>query len=293
MGREMTIAYSTYALQKVDVFEAVARVKTLGYGGLEINCGEGWPTAPSRFGKSDRKRLVEAYREAGFVPPVVMNLIHLCAHDEDTEAKRKELAASCELACDLNWTGEPPVVTTTLGRQDAPWLKSREAIARRLKPYGDLAANHGVVLAIEPHVGQELDSPEKAVWLMDAVSHPNVCLNFDHSHFHVLGMDLRHCAELIAPFAVHTHIKDGRMVDGKVQFLLPGEGTLDVAEYLRVVKEVGINVPITVEVSAQIWRREDYDPWEVAGRCLRAMNPSPGLRSGQASPEQGGGKGKP
>ena len=35
----MQIAYSTYALQGVDPFKAVARVREIGYDALEINCG--------------------------------------------------------------------------------------------------------------------------------------------------------------------------------------------------------------------------------------------------------------
>ena len=126
-------------------------------------------------------------------------------------------------------------------------------------------------LAIEAHVGQELDAPEKAVWLVEAVGRASVRLNFDHSHFHVLGMELQRCVELCAPYAVHTHLKDGRMVDGRVQFLLPGDGDLDLEAYFRAVSGAGITVPITVEVSAQIWNRDNYDAWATAGRAYEAM----------------------
>lgn len=61
------------------------------------------------------------------------------------------------------------------------------------------------------------------------------------------------------------------MVDGQVRFQLPGDGTLDLSQYFRVIREIGIDLPITAEVSAQIWKRDDYDPWATAQRCYELM----------------------
>jgi inosose dehydratase len=243
-------------------------VCALGYEGLEVNCGDAWLTAPQRFGESDRKRLREAFQNAGFPPPVIMNLIHLCAHDEEIAEKTGQLAATCLLARELCWLDQPSVVTTTLGAQMDSWESARETVANRLRSYADLAADHNVVLAAEAHVGQEMDTPEKARWLVEAVDHPYLKLNFDYSHFLVLDIDLQHALDLNAEYAVHTHIKDGHMVDGQVQFALPGDDRLDLVDYLQRVERSGLDVPITVEVSAQIWREPGYDPWGTAARCF-------------------------
>jgi inosose dehydratase len=267
----MKLAYSTYALQTVDPFEAVGRVCSIGYEGMELNVGDDWPTAPFRVDADARQRLRDAYSAAGFPAPVLMNLIGLCGKGEDTAAKERSLAATCELAADLDFDGGLRVVTTTLGANDGDWDACRDRVAGALIPYAKIAEDYGVTLAIEAHVGQELDSPEKAVWLVETVGRPSVRLNFDHSHFHVLGMGLRHCAQLCAPYSVHTHIKDGAMVDGNVQFQLPGDGSLDLVDYFRVVRDVGIDLPITAEVSGQIWKRDDYDPWATAQRCFDLM----------------------
>ncbi|MDA0336541.1 MAG: sugar phosphate isomerase/epimerase [bacterium] len=264
----MKLAYSTYALQTIDPFEAVSRVRQIGFEGLELNVGDDWPTAPGRLDGDTRQRLREAYAEAKFPAPVLMNLIGLCGMDEDTKAKERALAETCQLAADLNFDGGLRVVTSTLGANGGDWDACRDRVAAAMLPYARIAEDHGVTLAIEAHVGQELDSPEKAVWLVEAVGRPSVRLNFDHSHFHVLNMDLRHCAQLCAPYSVHTHIKDGCLVGGQVQFQLPGDGSLDLTEYFRVVRDVGINLPITAEVSAQIWKKPDYDPWATARRCF-------------------------
>ncbi|HAA77739.1 TPA: hypothetical protein DCE37_21735 [Candidatus Latescibacteria bacterium] len=268
----MRIAYSTYALQKVDPFEAVERVKAIGYDGLELNCGADWATAPDRLGEDERKRMVEAYREAGFPPPVMMNLIHICAHDEDVDQKLSLLEATCRLARDLCWVDQPSVVTTTLGKQTGTWEEARETIGEKVRPYADLAADHNIRLAVEPHVGQEMDTPEKARWLIETVDHPNLRLNFDYSHFLMLDIDLQTSIDLNAEYSVHTHIKDGRMTDGKVQFALPGDDQLDLVDYLTRVRASVLDVPITVEVSAQIWKRDDYDPWETATHSFKNLD---------------------
>ena len=268
----MQIAYSTYALQGIDPFDAVARVGEIGYNALEINCGAAWPTAPERFGPSQRSRLRDALQGAGFPPPPVMNLIGLCAADEDQGAKSEQLRLTCRLARDLSWQDRPAVVTTTLGPQAGSWDESKDAVVRRLRVYGELAAQANCVLAVEPHIGQELDTPEKANWLMQAVGHPHVRLNFDYSHFLVQGIELAHSLELTARYAVHAHIKDGRMVDGKVRFALPGDDQLDLAAYLRAVRAAGLDVPIVAEVSGQIWGRPGYDPWPVARRCFANLH---------------------
>lgn len=266
------IAYSTYALQGIDPLTAVERIREIGYDALEINCGPAWPTAPERFGVGERSRLRGALQAAGLPPPVLMNLIGLGAADEDVAAKSAVLKATCRLARDLSWQERPAVVTTTLGRQVDSWDAAKHAVADRLRGYADLAADAHCILAAEPHVGQEVDTPEKARWLMEAVDHPHLRLNFDYSHFLVQGIDLHHSLDLIAPYTVHVHVKDGRMVAGKVQFALPGDDQLDLIAYFRALRAAGLTMPVTAEVSAQIWGRDGYDPWPVARRCYANLD---------------------
>lgn len=267
----MKLAYSTYAMQKIDPFEAIAGVAEMGYDGLELNVGEAWPTSPAKLDADTRKRLRDALQSAGFPSPVLMHLIHLGADGEEVDDKARVLADTCRLADDLCFDERPKVVTTTLGNRPGTWDETRDAYADALHPYAQVAEDHGVTLALEAHAGQEFDTPEKAVWLVEAVDRSSVRLNFDHSHFHVIGMEIEPCVELCAPYAVHTHLKDGRMEEGKVRYLLPGEGDLDLERYYRAVSAAGIDVPITVEVTGQIWNRDDYDPWSTARACFASM----------------------
>ena len=76
------------------------------------------------------------------------------------------------------------------------------------------------------------NTPEKAVWLMENTRHDHLKLNFDISHFVAQGIDMQRSIDLCVPYAVHTHIKDGYTEDGSVHYLLPGDGEMDLVDYM-------------------------------------------------------------
>jgi len=263
----------TYAFRDVDVFEALPRLRQIGYEAIEILAGEGWPTAPGCLNRDDRAALSNAIRDQGFESPAFMVLLPLCEEGEGEQAVEAEFRAVCQLARDLSSSDDPSVLSSPIGHQSPPWDSGRTRIADRLCDLADIAQVHGVILAAEPHVGNPLDSPEKAVWLMQQTNHPALRLNFDMSHFHVQKMDLRHCIEACLPYAAHIHVKDGYIdADGEVVFQLPGEGSLDLGEYFRILAEHNSTIPVTAEVSAMIWRRPDYDPWSAAEKSFAALD---------------------
>ncbi len=263
----------TYAFRDMDVFEALPGLRRIGYEAIEILAGEGWPTAPARLNRDDRTRLSDAIQQQGFKSPALMVLLPLCEEGATQRAVDAEFRAVCQLARDLSFSDDPSVLSSPIGHQSPAWASGRARIADRLVALADIAREHGVILAVEPHVGNPLDSPEKAVWLMEQTNHPALRLNFDMSHFHVQGMDLRHCIEACVPYAAHIHVKDGYIdADGQVVFQLPGEGSLDLGEYFRILAEHNSTIPVTAEVSAMIWRRPDYDPWAAAERSFAALD---------------------
>jgi hypothetical protein len=62
---------------------------------------------------------------------------------------------------------------------------------------------------------------------------------------------------------------DGRELE--FQFLLAGEGTFDLAAYLRLMQQQGFNRPIAFEASVQCQARPDYDALAVARGIYRWM----------------------
>lgn len=61
------------------------------------------------------------------------------------------------------------------------------------------------------------------------------------------------------------------MEEGRVHWRVPGEGRLDLEANSRALVRHGLNVFVTVEISAQIWCKDDDDRWDVAQRSCDAM----------------------
>lgn len=266
------IGFSTYATQRVDVFEALPRIRAIGYDAVEIAVGDAWQTAPGKLDRNARRKLAGTLRDLGFPPPALFGPVSTCVRGSDRRAMRTRFIQNCVLAGDLNYGDARSIVTTTVSGPLIDWKSDREAVAADLVELADVAAGHHVILAVEPHVGAIFDTPEKAAWLMENTRHPNLKIHFDHSHFHVQDIDLKRAADLCLPHTVHIHIKDGYMEGGAVTFLLPGEGSLDLVAYFRALHDAGTEVPVGAEVSAMIWGRPDYDPWRAAESCYRALD---------------------
>ena len=269
----MKLYYSTYGMQQEDVFSALPRLRDMGYEGMEIAVTPGWTTDPMHFAGDQRSRLAALLVELGFPTPPLMALLSPCVTGEDRPAMLEQFAATFDMAHHLRVSDESAVVTTTLGHPKPAWDDEREAIVPLVNEVADMAAERDVILAIEPHAGGDFETPEKAVWLMEQTNHPHLKLNFDYSHFWVESMDLAHCIALNVPYAAHNHIKDGYVDDdGNVCYLLPGDGALDVSEYMRAVHAAGWNRYICPEVTAQIWKQPEYDAWATAQRCYDALD---------------------
>lgn len=268
----MKLGYSNYAMRQLDVFATLPRLRSMGYEAMEICARDGWPTAADSFSPGERRKLVALFRELEFPPPPIMEALATCAEGNERDGMLRRAVATFSLARDLNFGDGLAAVTTTVGNSAPPWETGREKIRHAFLELADLAAQYDVVVAAEPHAGSVFNTPEKAVWLMERTGHDHLKLNFDVSHFVAQGIDMRDSVRLCVPFAVHTHVKDGYTVDGGVQFQLPGEGNLDLADYVRAVTDAGLMVPIYVEVSRMLSELPDYDPWGTAEYCFTALD---------------------
>jgi len=267
----MKIAYGTYGMPNTPPAEAVSTVARLGYDGIEIACGPNFPTHPSKLDAGQRGELKTQLTEAGLEVPALMLCISFSS--DDPQVHQENLAAlqeTAELGRDLGL--DQPVITFTMGGSTAKFEEERDEFVRRLEDYAQAAEEVNCVVAAEPHVGGAIDRPDRAVWLVEAVDSPRVRLNFDISHFDLIGLGIDECVSTMVPHSVHTHVKDGYLADGKVQFLLPGQGDFDYAAYLKAMDAAGWTGHITVEISGQIWNAPDYDPVAAASESFQALN---------------------
>jgi sugar phosphate isomerase/epimerase len=217
---------------------------------------------------AERRRIRSLLDAAGLELSAIAGHANLLEPDAaERAANRRRLEATIDLAVDL---AAPCVICMGYGSPEG-YEHERHVLASEFGELARYAEPRGVIVALEPHVGQAFDLPEKVVWLMEAVGSPNFRLNFDNSHFEVMGCDLDDYVPLLVPFAVHTDLKDQRGRYPDHEFLVPGEGSFDYARYLRAMDAAGYSGCITVEISVMVQRRPEYDPAEVARRSFATL----------------------
>jgi sugar phosphate isomerase/epimerase len=98
-----------------------------------------------------------------------------------------------------------------------------------------------------------------------------VRLNFDISHFDIIGIGIDECVPQLVPYAVHTHVKDQRGRYPDHEFLTPGAGPFDFTHYLRAMHQAGYTGVIAAEVSVMVQRKPGYDPFADAALAYRTL----------------------
>ena len=268
-----TLGYSTYALPMVDPFEAVRMIKDVGYSALEICAADGWPSSPIDFSANQQRDLAKLSNDLGFESPILFALIDVCAPHADRMPMFELTKKKFDMAQRLHYDDSPILITTTLGHSAPPWESGKEQIRDAFMTLADIAAENDIIIAIEAHAGTDFETPEKAVWMMEQTQHPNLKLDLDISHFIVEGAELVRSINLTAEHSAMVHIKDGEKVDGQIKFCLPGDGGIDIPQFMTALRSNGLeNLPVFAEVSQMQSREIGYQPRAVAEFCYNALD---------------------
>lgn len=263
----MKLAFSAWAMREWAVERQIRLVADAGYMGICLVSGEGFAFDGVRADQTELRQIREQLDRAGLALTAIAGHANLVESAAGVERVRRTLDVAAELA---GADGPPPVVSMGYGAPET-YDEIRDALAERFGELAHYAARRGGVVALEPHVGQAIDLPEKVDWLMRAVDSPSFRLNLDNSHFEVMGCDLDGYIPLLVPYAVHTDLKDQRGLSPSHEFLVPGEGDFDYVRYLRAMQRAGYTGYVTVEISVMVQRRPGYDPAEVAARSFRTL----------------------
>lgn len=255
----MHIGYGNYGMPQTSYEEMIPQVATLGYRGLELCVAPDYPTAPEALTATDRTALRQllATHQLTVDSLLLAKVPILEADTGQHTANLERLHQIFTLASDLEIAR--PIVTSTLGGRIDDWEERRDRLVRCISDWATVAAEYDGIFGFEPHVGGIIHTPERAQWLLEAVDHPNLKLNFDYSHFELMDIPLAEALAQLIPHAVGVHVKDVQGRYPTFNFLLPGEGTLDYADYLRQLQANGYDGPITVEISGQIFNAPGYD----------------------------------
>lgn len=259
----MKLAYGNYGMPQTPVATMLRTVAEIGYDGLELCVAPGYPTAPDQLSRSARHELrtLLAGEQLEIASMMLAKIPVLTGdpsqHQQNLDYLRRVLELRNELGCAVE-------ISSTLGGKSAEWEKDRQRMAAVVAEWADVAQAAGAIFAFEPHVGGLVNSPQRARWLIERLNHPALRLNFDYSHFELVDIPLEQAVEQLIPWAAGVHIKDVSGREPDFRFLLPGEGHLDYAHYLSLLRQAGYDGYITIEISGQIFNAPGYDAVQAA-----------------------------
>ena len=150
-----------------------------------------------------------------------------------------------------------PVVNTDEGIRPS-WLPLDEAwhvMQYTLTKVLQVAERHGVYIGIEPHqsISRTTAGLLRIATLVDS---PWLSVNYDTGNvWHYAGVRAEDDLPLIAPHLAHIHLKDVRGAAGEWDFPALGEGTVDFARILAILRDAQYGGPLSVEIEFQ------GEPW--------------------------------
>ena len=136
-----------------------------------------------------------------------------------------------------------------------------ELIVKGLREVGDYAKKNKVMALMETHG----DVVESAVLeqIMRAANHTNVGLVWDVVNMWTITREPpEQVYSKLKPYIYHTHIKDAKMIDGKPQYKLLGQGEVPIFEAIDVLNKGGYKGYYSFEWE-KMWHPEIDEP-EVA-----------------------------
>ena len=268
----MKLGYSTWGMPTVPVDIALAHLAELGFDGVELTVIPGYSTELCVLTKSERRRILKLLKKHELGLPAIAGHTSLMEEDPQIHAANlKQLQETIDLAVDWAGPDGPPAIDTTAGSKPDEWESRKAQLVERTQELAEYAQARGVTIALEPHVGSIIDTPYKMVELIQLVGLPNVKVNFDISHFNVMGYTIEESVSLMAPHAVHTHVKDETGHAPNHQFLIPGEGDFDYVTYLQAMQRHGYTGYISAEISIMVQRRPNYDPLDAAAQTYTTL----------------------
>ncbi|MBX2999400.1 MAG: sugar phosphate isomerase/epimerase [Caldilineaceae bacterium] len=244
----------------------------LGFDAVEICVLPGFSTAITTLDNIERRRIADLLRRHKLTLSAVNYYVSMMEEDADRYAHNlSQIKAAIDLAVEWTLGDVPPVVVSGIGGKPGELETQQSRLVDRLNELGRYAEAQGITVALEHHVGNAAETPEQTIGLLSQVESPAIRVNFDISHFNVMGIPIAESVAKLLPYAAHTHIKDERGRAPNHAYLVPGEGEFDYVTYLKCMDAGGYTGVISVEISKMVQNRPDYDPLAVAAQSYAVV----------------------
>lgn len=239
----MRFSSTTVLYARGHLGEALHELSHVGYSGVELQPHH---TRVLIADKEERARFRDGLSRHGQAVAAVMSGY---LWDEPTvQAHVRAIDLAVELGCDRIVVLPPQAHMADLA-----------TFERHLSEVADVASAHGVRLAVHHHAGTVIDTVPRIEAFVGSIAHPAVGLCFDTAHYALFADDEVDAVERFAGSITHVHLKDlacrasnlpfvPDMLNGQQSFRVPGDGVLDLAECVRVLRNLEYDGWVSVEL---------------------------------------------
>lgn len=125
----------------------------------------------------------------------------------------------------------------------------RNAAYDRLRAIGENAAPAGIKVCLETHPDMAHNG-DVALETMQAVNHPNICVNFDTGNVYYYNHNVTAVSEVekVIPYVGAVHLKDTNGGYRTWHFPTLGEGVVDFKGVFQTLNDTGFYGPFTMEL---------------------------------------------
>ncbi len=254
------LSFSTNAFTSFSVEEAVEKIASLGYEGVEILAD--LPHAfPPEMSTGDLKRLRAVVEKTGILVANV-NANTACGYygrtfwdpvfepsmanpDPEARAWRVRYTRQCiDLARELGSRS----VSVTSGRM-VPGIMPQDSmklLRSSLSEVLEYAEEKGVNIGVEYEPGLLVEHCDELVGLLDGLGSSRLGANLDVGHSFVQGEDVPRVIRILSESIFHVHLED---IKGRKHYHLPpGQGDMDFGAVFETLRAVGYQGLVTVEL---------------------------------------------
>ena len=244
-----TNSYHTYGHD-----EALAGIAEAGYKYVELTAVPGWTEHVSlEDDPADVRRKLEGYG---------LEAVSLSGHSDLTTGDGLEHGLKA-----VRWAAEYglPIVNTAVGgHQSAD--ENESAFLGNIGRLADAAEDAGVVVALEIH-GDIMASSDVTIPLLEKIGRDSVKVNYDTANVEFYSGD-KAVDDLpkITPHLAHVHLKETTGGKGNWNFPAIGDGVVDFARVLQILRDAGYTGPYSVELE---FTGEPWPPLEEVNDSMR------------------------